>query len=337
VAKEALVTIITTSYNHKPFLEDYFAGLISQTYGNIELILFDDGSPDDSWTVIDSYLPRLRERFPQLVVERHENMGALRELALAVEAATGDYIGILESDDYYYPEKIERTVRYLQDHPDVGVVHTNYDRLQCGELLRRNRSAWRSHIPTGDVLQELLKGNFLSTPTCCMRADLMKKHVDFRSYHERGYLMGDYPMWLHLARVTKFGYLDESLSVYRHLPESASRSRDPLRVHRFNRSLLEIRRDFLKEFGDSTGTLETVEHELHECLYFGGCENNLRTECRDAYRWLREHNPDTYGSLRHRLRGLSALHPWTWSIARVGQRVHKRMMNAFRRNTSPSA
>ena len=254
------MTVITPCYNHGPYLPDYFEGLLAQSYRDVELIFHDDGSTDNSWQVAKSYEERLRKHFRRVVMETGPNVGFLGVLERAVALVTGAYVCILESDDYYLPGKLEKTVGLLLADPELGAVHGETTFLYPDRVEERHWRAVGRSIPVGDVFRELLVGdNFIMTCSFCARADLFLEHVDFSEYRRREYRMADYPAFLDVAAHAHIGYLDEPLSVYRVLPESASRSEDPLKTALFSESYLRIKIDYLRDYGLEPDVLRQTE------------------------------------------------------------------------------
>src|SRR5262249_24765482 len=129
MSPEPLVSIVTMCYRHEPYLDDYFQSLLRQTYRNIEVIFLDDGSPDGSWGKARGYESDLRSRCRRVVMQTQPNAGMHTTLLRVLAQATGELVCILESDDYYYPTKIEENVNYLRRYQDVGLVHSDADIL----------------------------------------------------------------------------------------------------------------------------------------------------------------------------------------------------------------
>jgi glycosyltransferase involved in cell wall biosynthesis len=243
-----LVSIVTPWYNHGRFAQEYFEGLLAQTYRNLEILIVDDGSTDDSWPVIQTWGRRLARVFPRVMVRRHANRGAPRTMDGLLDRVTGKYVCILESDDYYLPRKIEWNVEYLESHPDVGLVHSSAETVRGAGVSPGVNSYRGDRIPTGEVLLDLLvQCNFLFTCTACMRTELVRGQISLAQYAALGYRMGDYPMWLDLARRTNFGYIAAPLARYRVLEESYSHSRSRTKVFLFKKSFHQIRLDYIEK------------------------------------------------------------------------------------------
>jgi len=283
-----LVTIITSCYNAEKYLDDYFQGLLSQTYENIQLILFDDGSSDRSWEKICTYEAALKKKFTEVICERHENIGAKAEFLLAWGRTRGDFFCLLESDDYYLPRKVEENVRYFQDHPDVGAVHSDTDYIYGDRVEHYHWATQGVKISVGDIFESLLVGNFIMTCSFSCRTDLFRKFVNYQEYISRGYLAMDYAIFLGLSRHTRFGYIDESLARYRVVPGSLSHPTDPRRLFSLQKSCYLMKLDFVEKYPVSDSIRQLVYRQFYEFQFLNGFRGCRKRECLEGYYWLLE-------------------------------------------------
>jgi glycosyltransferase involved in cell wall biosynthesis len=113
---EPLVSILISNYNYGRFIGESIQSALDQTYPNIELIVCDDGSTDDSVSVIEEYL----RKDPRVQLIRKENGGQASGFNAAFAASRGEIIALLDSDDRFLPHKIERIVADFQAHPEAG-------------------------------------------------------------------------------------------------------------------------------------------------------------------------------------------------------------------------
>jgi len=123
------VAIIIANYNYGDYVINAIKSIEKQTYdGPIKIFLVDDGSSDDSWDKLSKYKESKKDQDKYNFI-RIENSGASVARNVAIEAALGwaDIFGILDSDDEYYPEKVEKLVAKLVEHPEVGVAYADYD------------------------------------------------------------------------------------------------------------------------------------------------------------------------------------------------------------------
>jgi glycosyltransferase involved in cell wall biosynthesis len=311
------ISIITPCYNHERFLREYFQSLLEQSYRNIELIVIDDCSQDNSWEVIREFEPALKSAFPHVVLERNEqNLGPFRTEHRAAEHLSGDFVSVLESDDFYYPTKVEENIDYLIQHPDVGAVHSDCDQLEpdgSKALLKRMKNRTP---PQGDIYEELLIGNGVTRLTLCCRTEIFRKAVDPLRYEAAGYRMIDVPSHLDISRHTQFGYIRRALGCSRVVAGSMSRQADARRMYEFELSAAQIKVDFMKTYGASPEIEQEVWRRYYRVLFIFGFRLGMQEECRTGYRWLVEHYPKEYRRFSNRLRSISTGNRVLWKLIR---------------------
>jgi len=301
-----LVSILTASYNNRDYLDEYFNSLLEQTYQNIELVLIDDASNDNSWEKILAYQHKLENRFSNVVLLRNQNnLGAFQTRIHLNQIPNGKFISVLDSDDYYKPEMLSTCIDYLIDNPAFGAVHSDVD-FQYPDYLEKNH--WASlgrSIPEGDIYERLLVDNIILTCTFLCRADLFKKYVDYEKYAARGYLAGDYPMFLDLARRTNFGFIDHSLAVYRVVPDSISHPQDIKKQFSWKEAYYRIKIDYIKEYGASPDIKARANRQYFRTLMESGYATFDKKKFERGYRWLVSRYPEEFLSLVHRLHKFS--------------------------------
>ncbi len=315
-AEKPLVTIATSCYNHEKYLDEYFEGLLAQTYTNVELIFFDDGSTDESWKKVQSYESRLKNKFSKVILEHHSNIGFLPEVDLALSRATGEFFCLIGSDDSYLPTMIEEVSSYLVAHPEKGMVHGDTDYVYTDKIEQRHWKTIDKKIPEDFVFEDLLKDNFVMMCAAAFRTELLRRHCSFKEYIRRGYLMEDYPLLLDLAKHTQFGYIDKSLARYRVLPESMSHSKDPKKAFGFWESGYRIRLDYIKKYGAADGHRIRADRSYFGALYYVGYEKNVKEATLKGYQWLRKNYPEEFGTYWHQARVFSTGNPWLWEFIR---------------------
>lgn len=110
------ISVIIPSYNHAAFVAEAVESVLRQSISNLELIVVDDGSTDNSLEVISSFSD------PLLRVIHQSNQGAHAAINRGLKEATGKYLSVLNSDDVYHPKRLEKTVAVLRADPKVGLV-----------------------------------------------------------------------------------------------------------------------------------------------------------------------------------------------------------------------
>ncbi len=114
-----LVSIVMAVYNGEKHLNESINSLLSQTYSNIEIIIVDDGSTDETQSILN----KLKDKRIK-VIHLKENSGAAHALNRGIKNAKGSWIAINDADDISYPNRIEEQVNYLKENPDLVGIGT---------------------------------------------------------------------------------------------------------------------------------------------------------------------------------------------------------------------
>lgn len=113
------VSVLIPTYNRQKYVVDAIESVIAQDFGDMEIIVVDDGSSDGTAATLAPYLSRIR-------YIRTANQGPALARNVGMQAAVGDYIAYLDSDDLYYPFKVRIQAAMLDEHPDIGMVYSNF-------------------------------------------------------------------------------------------------------------------------------------------------------------------------------------------------------------------
>jgi glycosyltransferase involved in cell wall biosynthesis len=198
---KSIVSVVIPTYNRGKIIEETLKSVLNQTYKNIEIIIVDDGSQDNTYEIIKNY-------FPKLKYFRQENLGVEAARKRGVKESSGDYINFLDDDDLMRKDKIEKQVRILDSRQDYGVVHCGYYFIDNeGNLLDVT-----GRLPEGDLRKQLVWGCFPWSGGPLIRRECFKvinenDHKDWFS---------DWGMWLKFAFAGyKFGCIQEPLGYYK--------------------------------------------------------------------------------------------------------------------------
>lgn len=123
-----LVSIMIPVYNAEKTIANAIKSLLYQTYDNWECIIVNDGSTDNTLSIIDEFASK-DSRLKIFSFNENKGRGAARKYAL--EKCHGDLIGMLDADDWYYPDKLEKQICFLENHPEVDLV-------SCGMVIQKN-------------------------------------------------------------------------------------------------------------------------------------------------------------------------------------------------------
>jgi glycosyltransferase involved in cell wall biosynthesis len=215
--KRVCVSVIIPCYNREHFIALTVNSVLNQTWPNIELIVVDDGCSDGSRQILESYGQRL-------TILEHPgriNRGQSAAINLGLRHSTGAYLAILDSDDLYTIDKIEKQVRFLENNPDIGLVYANCMYIDAsGNDLHEMYSS--NHIPPNGPEQVLEDCCFNVPSNSLFRRSVFEK-VGFQDETLRAGQDHDYA--IRIAEVTRIGYIDECLWSYRRHGGSISNTR----------------------------------------------------------------------------------------------------------------
>jgi glycosyltransferase involved in cell wall biosynthesis len=218
-----LVSAIVVCYNHARFVVECLEGVKAQNYPNLELIVNDDASRDDSAAVIQAWLAK--NSIPHRFLRQEVNQGICRSANHALSLARGKYISGIAADDVWLPGKLRTQVEIMEKLPEkVGVVYS--DALQMDENGRLLPEKFiHSHrrfetMPAGNIHNILWEGNFIPAMTTLIRRDCFEK---VGMYDESLYVE-DWDIWLRISRCFEFAYSDEISAKYRLVSTSMVRS-----------------------------------------------------------------------------------------------------------------
>ena len=200
------VSVVIPTYNYGKYISEAVESVLAQTYTDIEIIVVDDGSTDQTPQILDKYTGAIR-------CIRQQNLGASEARNRGIRESTGDVIAFLDADDKWISNKLALQIAAMDENPQVGLVYTNSfvldERGDLKERIRRYPRIARS----GYVFPYLLCGNFISTP-CVMVRRICFEHLGLFQDRWR-HNCQDYDMWLRIATVYPFLYLAYPLVVIR--------------------------------------------------------------------------------------------------------------------------
>lgn len=181
-----LVTIAIPTHNRAALLHDSVASALAQTYPNIEVLVSNNASTDDTSAVLRSFNdPRLRE------IVNPENFGLIRNWNQCVHQATGEYLVILSDDNLLQPTFLEKCIALLQQEPGLPIVAGGFDVVMTTEN-RTVPAVLSQKLKTGiwdgtDILVEHLRGNFsCGTLSAAVRTDILQRNGGFPAEHMEG-------------------------------------------------------------------------------------------------------------------------------------------------------
>ncbi len=288
IEETPLVSISCITYNHESYIRQCLDGFMMQkTNFAFEILIHDDASTDKTADIIREY----ETKYPEIIKPIYQTVnqyskGIKISITFNFPRAKGKYIALCEGDDYWTdPHKLQRQVDFLEANSDFGLVHTNFVAYNQKEDTYREITFKRD---TGNVFDKFLETNQVGALTVLFRKEILAP-VYQEEFIKKRFLMGDYPMWLYIARFYKIGYIDEETAVYRVLPESMSNTQNKIKAAYFKSSVLEIRAYFAKQYGNINLILDDLLNQYKHQLKFG-FDHKQKTMVIESYYFLKTYN-----------------------------------------------
>lgn len=116
------ISVVVCTYNRAQYLERCIESVIHQTFQNWELLIVDDGSQDETFTIVNSYV----QKFANIRYLKHQNRRQALAKNVGIQASFGQFITFLDSDDAYHPDHLESRLSYLKSHPELDLIQGGF-------------------------------------------------------------------------------------------------------------------------------------------------------------------------------------------------------------------
>lgn len=203
------VTVLMPVYNGAKYLREAIKSILGQTFKYFEFLIIDDGSTDKSLEIIKSYGD---DRIKLVTIKHAGIVGALNR---GLDLAQGEYIVRMDADDISCPDRLEKQVRFMDAHPQVGVCGS------CVKIFTRFKLlGYVIKLPTEPetIKSELKIHNVIQHPSVIIRKSFFDKYK--LRYSEKFPHAEDYDLWVRVSKLFPLANIPEVLLYYRYRPQS---------------------------------------------------------------------------------------------------------------------
>lgn len=204
------VSVCTITYNQGPFIAEALESILRQKVDfDFEIVVGDDASTDNTVQILKEF----QARYPGIIrlILRDPNVGLVSNFFSTIAACTGDYIAICEGDDFWTDDnKLMRQVEFLEKNPDFAIcfhrcqiVFSGMDPIPFPD--------YNEHTPAVTTFSDLVKGNYIHTPTCMFRNHLFESIPPALLELK----VGDWSLHLLNARKGNIYFMNEEMAAYR--------------------------------------------------------------------------------------------------------------------------
>ncbi|MGB3511557.1 MAG: glycosyltransferase family 2 protein, partial [Microcoleaceae cyanobacterium] len=214
-----LVSVIIPAYNAEVFIERTLDSVLSQTYKNLEVLVIDDGSGDQTPEIVKSFA----QKDPRVILLQQPNSGVAAARNLGIENSRGEFIAPIDADDIWYPENIEKQVqRIIEIGENVGLVYSWSVDIDKKDIPTGN---FRASKIEGEVYKTLVCHNFIGNASASLiRRTCLDKIGGYNCQLRKQNAQGceDWELYLRIAKYYQFLVVPEFLIGYRKTVESMS-------------------------------------------------------------------------------------------------------------------
>jgi glycosyltransferase involved in cell wall biosynthesis len=214
------VSVIMPCYNHARYVKEAVEGILAQTFGDLELIITDDCSKDNSPGIIHEY----EKKDPRVIgIYHRKNEGEGKSRNDAMAKSSGKFIAFCDSDDIWENEKLETQLPFFKKFENIDAIHSDsiiIDENSTATGKRFSSLFQKGMRLTGDLFNQLCLRNVINVPTVILRRKCLS---DAGWFEEDFRYLADWIYWIRVARKNTFFYIDEPLARYRVHSQSTSR------------------------------------------------------------------------------------------------------------------
>lgn len=259
-----LVSVILPTYNCASYLPYTIESVLGQEYNDLELIVVDDGSTDNTAEIVEPFHSLASFRYlPQ------KNQGVSIARNNGIKSASGEFIAFIDADDIWYPEKLSVQIGVLTSNPDLLGVFSDFDRADVNGMVTAKHSIKVTYpvfkqfnldwpeifqsktsfcnciienrktnydIYYGDIFRSLFLGNFINTCSVVLRKRVIQECGYFNPERKT---QEDYEFWLKIAATGPLAYIDESLLFYRRRADQLTSQKNLFEIHKNSLEVLE--------------------------------------------------------------------------------------------------
>ncbi|MFB5944271.1 glycosyltransferase [Albibacterium profundi] len=204
------LSVIMPVYNAEQYVEKAIESVLQQSFPNFEFIIINDGSKDNSLSIINSFSDS------RIIVIDQENLGLAKTLNIGLKTAKGRYVARMDADDICYPMRFQKQLDFLNKNPDVKLLGSTVERIDKDGNTITYDIPYTQH----DVLKKIIfkYGNPFKHPTIVMDRVLAIKLGGYNELINKYF--EDYFLWSQFCRHSKVAILPEALLRYRITPGS---------------------------------------------------------------------------------------------------------------------
>ena len=205
------VSVLMSVYNADKYVASAIESILNQTFKDFELIIVDDCSSDNSWDIIRKY-KKIDKRIK--AVRNKRNIGGCRTLNEGLRYVRGRYVARADNDDLSMPERLGKQFKFMEQHPEIGIVGGTMEIIQEDGLVIARR---KYNISDSEIRKKIFRYSPFSHPLVMFR----KSIIDLVGNYDPKYAPADdYDLYFRIGKKSKFANIPDVLLQYRNVGNS---------------------------------------------------------------------------------------------------------------------
>jgi glycosyltransferase involved in cell wall biosynthesis len=222
--EKPLVSITIPVYNGEKYLRETIKSALAQTYRNIEIVIVIDGTHDGSEMIIKE----MQQDHPDIITYRwQENKGLTKTRNVLIDMAKGEYIALLDQDDLWRSDKLEKQMTLFAKDPSVGLVYSSFTHIDASG---KEQGEYQAELYRGRIFNELFDSYSIPCPSIVFKKEVTQKVGMFEPIYRYS---EEADFVLKVALYYAIDFVPEPLCSYRNHAENTSRDEDLVNYERY--------------------------------------------------------------------------------------------------------
>jgi len=272
------ISVVLTTYNQGKYIRAAVESILAQTVKDFELIIVNDGSPDNT----DEEISKIKDERIRYIRQEPSGLPA-NSRNRGIELAGGKFVAFFDGDDIWYPNKLQRCLEIIREHPETDIISHDVDLLRAEDDKVFKRSFFG---PYEDDMYRflLLKGNALSPTSTVIRRKVFSEDGFLFSEDKNLFTVEDLDLWLRLAKAKRyrFFYLPDTLAARRVFEGSATL----VHIEKQALNMIYLLDKNIKDIDFShKNMIDIIRKRKSRVLFAAALATNYRKQFRESIGW----------------------------------------------------
>lgn len=205
IAAGPLVSVVIPCYNYGRFIGETIQSVLNQTHRNLEVMVVDDGSTDNTKEAVSSL------KDARICYSHQQNSGVSDARKKGIERSRGEYIAFLDADDLWLPEKLEKQLKLFDNEPEVGLIYCLFTNFES-DTSAIVGSFQKRKCYSGNIIPQIYRTNPIGASTPVVKRKILES-IELSEINDE--IWDDWALWTVIARVCEVDYVPEQLTMHR--------------------------------------------------------------------------------------------------------------------------